>query len=89
MHSTLRFTLEGLERKSQQIAVLEGTLKVTAAEELLRFVFDDVTKPSAKKEKGVGVDLHGSKKMGPSGLSTCSFIIPPIVPSSRALKHTG
>jgi len=63
-HAILRVPLNGLSRESKQIALLRGELTVTAAEEMLRFKFDDVTKPARLKMKGVEVVLKRFVKEG-------------------------
>ncbi len=63
-HATLRFNIAGLSRSSKQIALLQGDLKVIAADELLRFDFDDAAKPISKTQKGIVVDLKKFDKEG-------------------------
>jgi hypothetical protein len=63
-NTTLRFSIDGLNRDSKRIATLQGDLKVTAAAELLRFDFDDAAKPADKKQKGIVVDLKKFDKEG-------------------------
>jgi hypothetical protein len=60
----MRVPLEGLDRASKQIGILEGSFRVTAAEELLRFAFDDLTKTSAVKQQGVEIVLRTPAKEG-------------------------
>ena len=62
--TTTRVRLEGISRDSKQIKILQGTFRATAAEEMLRLSFDDVTKPTAKKDKGVEVALRKFEKEG-------------------------
>lgn len=57
--------LEGITRDSKQIAILQGSYRITAAEEMLRCQFDDLTKlPAAFKQSGVNVDLKRFAKSG-------------------------
>jgi hypothetical protein len=60
----IRVPLEGLNRSSKQISLLQGSLRVTAAEEMLRFAFDDLTKPMALMQNGVEVALQKFAKEG-------------------------
>jgi len=62
----LRIPLEGLTRQSNQIALMQGTFRVTAAEEMLRFDFDDVTKAATVRRRGVEVSLRKAAKEGTS-----------------------
>jgi hypothetical protein len=57
--------LEGIARPSKQIAILKGSYRITAAEEMLRFLFDDLTKlPVAMTQNGVGVNIKRFAKDG-------------------------
>ncbi len=62
--ATMHVRLDGLTRASKQIAILQGTFNATAAEEMLRVTFADVTKPETKKDKGVDVELKSFDKRG-------------------------
>jgi hypothetical protein len=62
--TTMHVRLDGLTRNSKHIALLEGTFNATAAEEMLRVTFDDVTKPKALKERGVEIELLKFDKQG-------------------------
>lgn len=62
--ATLRFHLDGPTRDSQRIVALPGTLRITAAEEMLRFDFDDLTKPTKQTQQGVEVALRNVAKEG-------------------------
>jgi hypothetical protein len=56
--------LEGLTRASKQIALLQGSFRATAAEELLRFTFDDLTQSATKSERDVAVEFKKFEKQG-------------------------
>lgn len=61
----IKVRLEGVTRDSRQIALLSGNLRITAAEEMLRFTFDDLGKfPIAMKRNGVGVAVTRVAKDG-------------------------
>lgn len=57
--------LDGITRDSKQIQILQGSYLITAAEEMLRFRFDDLVKlPSTVKQGGVSVHLNQLAKSG-------------------------
>jgi hypothetical protein len=59
-----RVRLEGLTRASKTIAVLEGSFRATAADGMLRFAFDDLTKPTSLTQKGVTDVVRKFEKAG-------------------------
>lgn len=64
MSITLTVRLDGLSRDSKRIASLEGALTITAAQEMLRFSFDDLTKPAQSQQKNVSVGFNRFAKKG-------------------------
>lgn len=61
----LQVRLEGITRESKQIALLKGSYRVTAAEEMLRYQFIDLGKlPTTSTQNGVGVTVKRIAKEG-------------------------
>jgi hypothetical protein len=77
MVAMTRVRLDGITRDSKQVALLQGTFHVTVAEEMLRFAFDDIGKPSALKQKGVEVALRRFAKDGSYWIADIELRYPP------------
>jgi hypothetical protein len=75
--ATLRFRLDGVTRDSKRIASLPGTLRVTAAEEMLRFEFNDLTRPAEQTQKGVKIGLRKFAKEGTYWIANLELSYPP------------
>ena len=75
--ATLRIPLDGLERESKTIEVLRGTFQVTTANEMLRFEFNDLSKPEVKKDKGVEVALKKFAQEGTFWIADIQLRYPP------------
>jgi hypothetical protein len=72
------FRLEGITRESKQIALLKGSYRITAAEEMLRFSFDDLAKvPATMTKGGVGVSINRFAKVGTFWIADIELSYPP------------
>jgi hypothetical protein len=75
--ATLRFRLDGPMRDSKRIVKLPGTLRISAAEEMLRFDFDDLTRPAQQSQKGVEIGLRRVAKEGTYWIADVELKYPP------------
>jgi hypothetical protein len=81
--------LEGITRESKQIAVLAGSYRVTAAEETLRFSFDDLGKfPVARNHGGVSVNIKSFAKVGTFWIADIDLSYPPDGPVFESFENS-
>jgi hypothetical protein len=79
--------LGGVQRKAQRIAVLEGSFRVTAADELLAFRFTDLgSGPREETRSGVTVRVASPRKVGSSWVFDVDLTYPPGQPTFESFE---
>lgn len=87
--TSAKVRLEGIKRESKQIAVLTGSYRVTAAEEKLRYSFDDLGKfPVAMNRSGVGVNVRSFAKVGTFWIADIDLSYPPDGPVFESFENS-
>ena len=79
--------LLGITRDSKQISLLKGSYQITAAEEMLRYQFDNLVRlPATVKQKGVDITLKRFAKDGSFWTADIDLLYPPGGPNFESFE---